>query len=164
MNCYTLPFDDDEYDDQLPIVSREDIDHITNNTEMEYIFITHCQFANDNIRRLSEQLRINQSVINLSIIDTDIPEYAINAFSRCIKENTTLIQVFLRNNSISYNSKGVARGVGFNNTLQRFTLRNNSVGDKECKQFSWVVRFKENLKELDLRDNNIGNEGASKLS
>ena len=58
----------------------------------------------------------------------------------------------------------MARGVGVNNTLQKFTLRNNSVGDKEWKQFSWVVRFKQNLKELDLRYNNIGNEGARKLS
>ena len=91
MGCYTLEYDDDENHDQSLIVTREDIEHIRNNTEM---FITSCQFAYWNMQWLTQQLQQNSSVINLSIIHTDIPEHAISSLSRCIRYNTTLIEVF----------------------------------------------------------------------
>ena len=74
-----------------------------------------------------------------------------------------LLTLLLDNNHLDEHGAGVLALLGLPHNIRTISLRSNQLGDRGALFLSGALPGKSMLAELDLRDNDIGEEGAAEL-
>ncbi|CAN7995158.1 unnamed protein product [Ixodes hexagonus] len=111
-------------------------------------------------QRFAKLLKINQTLLRVSLFKTKIKDKGAVAIGEALKENSTLEFLMLGCNSIgTMGAKAIASSIRENKSLVCLDLRQNSLGNGGAIFIAQILRSNEALRELHLCRNAIGDDG-----
>ena len=123
---------------------------VNNNTKRNNI---SCRFTHDSL----VQLKFPSNFI--------LSNDGVVAFSEYLKINTTLIELDMGRNDITYKGASrLAEAIKVNTALQSLNISYNQISDDGVIAFSECLKINTTLIELDMGCNNITYKGASRLA
>ena len=119
----------------------------------------------DGIKALSEALKINSALEELSLADNNFRAEGARAIGEALKVNTSVTKIDLSMNLIGdEGARAIAEALEVNTSLTHINLNNNKIGAEGGKAIAEALKKNTSLEVIDLSWNNIGDEGGKTIT
>lgn len=127
-------------------------------TNPQYPISIHCSSHdfNNYSAAIYDELKINTSLLILSLYYQQVESNVIFAFAEILKKSTSLQALNLSSNKISFHcAQSIAAALEVNSSLKILKLKNCNINDKSAKVITKALETNTSLQKLDLKNNNI---------
>jgi Ran GTPase-activating protein (RanGAP) involved in mRNA processing and transport len=119
----------------------------------------------EELSALLDGLRINKSLVHLSLKAGTIDNEGSIALAKALKTNTSLTKLLLSSDHIrKEGASALGKVLEINASITKLNFRYNEIGKEGASSLAKALETNTSLTELDLSGNEIGYEGTSTLS
>mmetsp|Transcript_11065 Transcript_11065/g.12662 ORF Transcript_11065/g.12662 Transcript_11065/m.12662 type:complete len:785 (+) Transcript_11065:299-2653(+) len=113
---------------------------------------------------ISKLMMTNKTWLRISLEYNNLDNEAVDFLAEGLRHHKSLVQLFLGNNKNITNCQELCDVLSSNTNLEVLSFKGCSIGDLGAHNLAEMLKNNEGLVQLDVSQNNIGNEGFSRLA
>ncbi|KJE93815.1 TKL/IRAK protein kinase [Capsaspora owczarzaki ATCC 30864] len=129
------------------------------------LLLHKSQIGDEEAKAIAEALKVNTTLIQLSLWANRIGDAGARAIAEALKMNTTLTELGLHQNQIGdAGAQAIAESLKVNKTVTKIYLYSNQIGDDGALAIAEAHKVNTTLTKLSLWANQIGDAGARAIA
>uniref|UniRef100_A0A8C1Y0M9 Uncharacterized protein n=1 Tax=Cyprinus carpio TaxID=7962 RepID=A0A8C1Y0M9_CYPCA len=141
--------------------------HIKDPLLLRELNLSRCKLELKNVEQLATLMQDKHCKLNkLQLCDCGLTEESCSALATVLKSNSSLKELDMSNNNLHDSGVKKLSQIGLENkncTLEKLRLNDCNLTDKSCSALAIVLQSDNNLKELNMNNNNLQDSGVIHL-